>query len=239
MPDAPATTEAIILAGGLGTRLRSVVKDVPKPLAQVAGRPFLAWLLDELACRGIRRLIFAVGYRGDQIFQTFGTQWGGMTLAYSRETEPLGTGGAIMLAAAQLEGDSCFVLNGDTWLRLDYKVFDHYVRGTGARLGVAVAQVPDVSRYGAVQIRHGCVAGVVEKGQSGPGWINAGLYWLDRALLPEFPGSGHFSFETGVLVPLSARERVAAFAQTSDFIDIGVPEDYSRSQHLFAIRGKT
>ena len=108
--------EAIVLAGGFGTRLRGIVDDVPKPLAPVAGRPFLAWLLDRLAASGIRRCILATGYMSDAIERTIGTRWQGMEIAYSVEPEPLGTGGAIRLAVMQLRGTSVHVLNGDTWL---------------------------------------------------------------------------------------------------------------------------
>lgn len=226
--------EAIILAGGLGTRLRGVVDDAPKPLAPVAGRPFLAWLLDRLAEQGMRRAILATGYRGDQIAHALGTQWRGMQLDYSREHEPLGTGGAIALAAGRLQGDACFVLNGDTWLTLDYTAFDTCVLHAEARLGVALVRVADVSRYGAARVEQGCIAGFIEKGGRGPGFINAGVYRLDRTLLSTFPDVTCFSFEDDVLAPAVGRECVAAFTDTSDFIDIGIPTDYQRAQEIFA-----
>lgn len=231
---AAGTDEAIVLAGGLGTRLQGVIGDLPKPLAPVAGRPFIIWLLDMLAARGIRRVILATGYRGDQIAATLGTERSGMTLVYSQEPQPLGTGGAIALAARQLQGDACFVLNGDTRLTLEYAEFAACARNAKARLGVALTQVPDVARYGAVRVEDGRIAGLIEKGATGPGYINAGVYWIDRALFADLPGSGSFSFETEVLVPAIVREPVTAFTETSGFIDIGVPEDYRRAQSLFA-----
>jgi D-glycero-alpha-D-manno-heptose 1-phosphate guanylyltransferase len=228
------TDEAIILAGGFGTRLKHVLGDVPKPLAPVAGRPFLAWLLDALAAQGMRRAILATGYRGDQVAEALGTRWHGMALAYSREPDPRGTGGAIALAATLLQGDACFALNGDTWLALDYAAFDRRVRDAGAHLGVVLARVPDVSRYGAVRVERDRVAGFIEKGQLGPGYINAGVYRLDRALLSTFPGTTTFSFENEILVPAAAGGEVVAFTDTADFIDIGVPEDYRRVQSFFS-----
>lgn len=228
------TDEAIVLAGGLGTRLRSVVGELPKPLAPVAGRPFLAWLLDMLAAQGIRRVILATGYRGDQVEAALGTRWQDMELAYSQEPEPRGTGGAIALAAKALDGDACFVLNGDTRLRLDYACFAGVAKSEGVRLGVALSQVADIARYGAVCVENGRVTGFVEKSRSGSGYINAGVYWVDRSLLAAFPQAASFSFEVDVLHPAVAREPVVAFTQTSGFIDIGVPEDYRRAQALFA-----
>jgi len=230
------TDEAIILAGGFGTRLRRVIDDLPKPLAPVAGKPFLAWLLDALAAQGLRRVVLATGYRSNQVEAALGKTWRGIAIRYSREEEPLGTGGAIMLAMAHVEGDACFVLNGDTWLGLDYGRFDAAVRRAEARLGVALATVPDVARYGAVRVRDECIVGFVEKGQAGPGLVNAGVYRLSRSLLDAMPVVKAFSFEHDVLVPAVARESVVGYVDTEDFIDIGVPTDYRSAQARFATR---
>lgn len=226
--------EAIVLAGGLGTRLRDEVGDVPKPLAPVAGRPFLAWLLDELARRGLRRVALATGYRGEQIEAALGRVWQGMLLEYSREPAPLGTGGAIALAMQRIAGDACFVLNGDTWVELDYAAFDRQT--ADVPLGMALAKVPDVARYGAVLMEGGRVTGFSEKGTSGPGFINAGVYRIARSLADGFPEARAFSFERDVLVPTVARARVAGFTATRGFVDIGVPEDYRRAQAMFESR---
>lgn len=228
------TDEAIVLAGGLGTRLRGVVDDVPKPLAPVAGRPFLAWVLDALAVQGLRRVVLAIGYRGEQVEAELGKRWRDISLEYSREPQPLGTGGAIALAMRRIAGEACFVLNGDTWLALDYARFESATRTQGARLGVALAEVPDVARYGAVRVACGRITGFVEKGASGQGFVNAGVYCVARSLLEGCPDGRAFSFEHEVLLPAVAREAVAAFTDTADFIDIGVPEDYRRAQAQFA-----
>lgn len=221
--------EAVLLVGGLGTRLRSVVGDLPKPLAPVNGRPFLAWVLDVLHEQRFRRVILATGYRGEQVEAVLGTEWRGMSLEYSRESHPLGTGGAIALAARRISTDAFFVMNGDTWLRLDYDAFDKQARESGARLGIALTRVDDVGRYGAIRTEAAKVAGFTEKGGAGPGYINAGVYRVEGDLLSEFPQGKPFSFETQVLVPLVAREAVFAYTDTSSFVDIGVPEDYARS----------
>ncbi len=227
--------EAIVLAGGFGTRLRGIVDDVPKPLAPVAGRPFLAWLLDRLATSGIRRCILATGYLSDAIERTIGTRWQGMEIAYSVEPEPLGTGGAIRLAAMQLRGEGVHVINGDTWLAYSPQALERATLERDAAIGMALAEVEDVGRYGAVERdARGMVVGFREKGEQGPGAINAGCYFLTEAGLAALPAQDAFSFERDVLQPATAAGVVAAFAQTSGFIDIGVPEDYARAQALFA-----
>lgn len=226
------TDEAIILAGGFGTRLRSVVSGVPKPLAPVAGRPFLAWMLDSLSAQGIRRVILATGFMGDRVADACGANWQGMQLVYSQEPRPLGTGGAIAFAFSQVKGDACIVLNGDTWLALDYAKFDQEWRACDSRLAIALVEVDDVSRYGAVRLEHDRVTALVEKGHAGLGYINAGVYGIGRSLLSDFPTLESYSFESEVLMPTVKREAVFGYTRTRDFIDIGVPQDYQRAQEL-------
>lgn len=225
--------ELIVLVGGRGTRLRDVVPDLPKPLAPVAGRPFLAYLLDSLCDSGIRRVILATGYLADIVEQTIGRKWNGMSIDYSREHSPLGTGGAVGLAARMLGGSAVHVANGDTFLRFDCAALERCARANSALLGVALATVPDTARYGAVELDGPLVASFHEKGGSGQGFINAGNYYLTAECLAGLPAMEAYSFETDVLVPATARRRVAALRESSDFIDIGVPEDYVRAQQLF------
>ena len=222
--------EAIVLVGGLGTRLRAVVSDVPKPLAPVAGRPFVGWMLDLLAGCGIRRTILAAGYMADRVEATLGRQWQGMALDYSIEDQPLGTGGAIRKASTMLHGDGgVHVVNGDTFLRYQPGALEQAVHRAGASLGIALARVPDVARYGAVDVRDGAVVAFREKGSHGPGLINAGCYYLGDDALRALPDKAGFSFETEVLAPQVGRG-IAVLEQTADFIDIGVPDDYFRVQ---------
>lgn len=229
------TDEAIILAGGFGTRLRGIVDDVPKPLAAVAGRPFLARMLDRLAATGMRRCILATGYLSHLIEAQIGTRWQGMDIVYSVESVPLGTGGAIRQAATQLRGEGVHVLNGDTWLVYQPLVLERVTSEVGASLGMGLAWVPDVARYGAVDVRDARVVGFREKGESGPGWINAGCYFLSSEAVQQLPQQQAFSFELEVLLPSVAGEGVAALTDTAGFIDIGVPDDYRRAQALFAV----
>lgn len=233
-----AAEEAIVLVGGLGTRLRAVVSDVPKPLAPVAGRPFLAWLLDAYAAAGLRRVILATGYRAAQVEDAVGRRWQGMEIVYSREETPLGTGGAVRQAATMVQGDGVHLANGDTWLRYEPAALEQATHASGALLGIALARVEDVGRYGAVEVEAGRVQGFREKGGSGPGLINAGSYYLSPTALDRLPQDRSYSFEERVLAPWTREGAVAAFDRTSDFIDIGVPGDYARAQALFAdVRG--
>lgn len=232
-----AASEAIVLVGGLGTRLRAAVPDLPKPLAPVAGRPFLAWLLDAYAEAGMRRVVLATGYRSQQIEEAIGRHWRGMEVAYSPEESPLGTGGAIAQALAKVQGDGVHLANGDTFLRYQPAALEAATREGGCALGIALARVDDVGRYGAVEVARGRVVGFREKGGSGAGLINAGSYFLAGEGFAQVAGrAGAWSFEECVLHPWSGRGEVAAFDATSDFIDIGVPEDYARAQAMFAER---
>ncbi len=223
------TDTAIILAGGLGTRLRGVIGGVPKPLAPVQGRPFLIWLLDLLAQQGMRRIVLATGYKAEMVHAVIGERWQGMRIDYAVESTPLGTGGAIVQARRLIEGEDTFVLNGDTYLELDYAHFATAMRVQHAGLGMALAQVPDVSRYGAVHIANERVTGFSEKGGTGPGWINAGVYWVPRSL--SMPAATQvYSFEDSVLRAAAQQGTLHACTATDAFIDIGVPEDFQRAQ---------
>ncbi|MDD1649852.1 MAG: nucleotidyltransferase family protein [Methylococcaceae bacterium] len=225
--------QAIVLAGGLGTRLRSVVPDLPKPMAPVAGRPFLAWVLDRLVEAGFESAVLAVGYRHEAIREHFGERYRGLPLHYSVEATPLGTGGAIRLAADCVTERPVFVLNGDTYLELDYRAMQDAHRQARGSLSVAVCSVPDVSRYGALELEAGHLHGFLEKGRAGPGFINAGVYLLSSDILRQIPAGEPFSFEQQLLVPRIGELRPLAFHTSGRFIDIGIPEDFERAQQLF------
>lgn len=225
--------QAVILAGGFGTRLRSVVRDVPKPLAPVADRPFLEWILNRLESQGVRRVVLATGYMADAVERALGDRFGEISIAYSVEGVPLGTGGAIALAARRIENleSGLHVINGDTYLEYSLDAMQTRV-SEGTSLCMALAHVEDVARYGAVDVRGDRVERFREKGESGAGLINAGCYHLSGALLRSLEVEP-FSFEEFVLTREARAGRVRAVAQTRNFIDIGVPEDYRRAQSFF------
>lgn len=219
--------EAIILAGGLGTRLRAVVADRPKVLALVAGKPFLHWLLQGLARQRVARAVLATGYMADAVRDAVGETFAGLAIAYSPEAQPLGTGGAIYAALAHCTGARVLVLNGDSWLGLDLAAFA--AAAPAADLLVAARPVPDRARYGSLRTDGDRLVGMAEKGGQGPGLINAGVYRLARDLPARRPQPQKFSFETAVLADptgLDARVHVT----DAPFIDIGTPEDFARAQ---------
>jgi D-glycero-alpha-D-manno-heptose 1-phosphate guanylyltransferase len=219
---------AIVLAGGLGTRLRAAVPYLPKPLAPVAGRPFLAWLLDRLAAEGIRHAVLAVGHQAEIVRDVMGARHGPVALAYSVETAPLGTGGALRRALATLPpGGPVLVVNGDTIAPVRLAALARAHRPPGLTLGLA--RVSDAARYGRVRYRHGRVTGFGTNARRGiPGAINAGAFLIDRHLLADAPNC--FSFERDFLPDLLHRTRVAAVLDEGWFLDIGVPDDYHRAQ---------
>lgn len=226
------TKEAIILVGGLGTRLRTLVSDVPKPLALVAGRPFLAWVLDRLAEQGIERVIMATGYLARKVSETIGPSWEKMAIDYSVEDSPLGTGGAIARATKMLCEPRAYVMNGDTYLQYSLLGMESALEESGADISVALACVPNVERYGKVQIQGDRISQYGEKSGRGNGFINAGNYLLTERCITRLP-HGKYSFEEKVLPELVLERKAFGYVNTSMFIDIGVPEDYARAQLMF------
>lgn len=235
---------ALILAGGMGTRLRPVVGDVPKPLADIAGRPFLHWLLRSLGHQGIREVYLSVGYRHEVLMDALGCGFEGLRLHYIIEHEPLGTGGAILYALQQIPHEHVLVLNGDTFAVLD---LDHFVAtaiGEEADLAISLAHVPDAGRYGTVAIdQDGRIEAFVEKGCIGAGWINAGVYVFHRDCLAGLTLPAAFSLEQDFMSPYRSRLRMIGMPVIRDFIDIGVPYDYALAQtkipELFLARGRS
>lgn len=222
--------EAIILAGGLGTRLRSRLSDRPKVMAPVAGRPFLAILLSQLIDQGCSRIILSVGYLRHLISDAFGSSCRGIPLDYAVEEDPLGTGGAIRLALSHARESSVLVLNGDTYLDADFTAMLALHDSVDRTMTMAVTRVQDMSRYGGVMLENGHVAGFIEKGKTGPGWINAGVYVLASSFVWPEGLPSRFSFETEVLLPLLHQLHPAAFSCAGQFLDIGTPEDFDRAQ---------
>lgn len=229
--------QAIVLAGGMGTRLRSVVSDRPKVMAEIAGRPFLEHLLERLVAQGVGRVVLAVGYLREMIVSHFGSRFGALQIEYSVEEEPLGTGGAVRQALMLAERAPCFVLNGDTWLDIDLGAMLTAHQAAASRVTMAVRELEEVGRFGALELRDGRVVAFVEKGRQGPGHINAGMYLMGAEVFEPFGLPPRFSIETDFLMPQVAKLQPLAFECSGDFIDIGLPADYQRAQAMFAPRG--
>jgi len=231
----------VVLAGGFGTRLASVVSDVPKPMAPVAGRPFLERLLDRLARQGIRRVILAVGYKHEVIEAHFGRRYAGMAIAYSLEETPLGTGGALRQAFEVEQLERAFALNGDTFCTLNLPLLAAAHRHAGTAATLSLVRVEDAGRYGAVDLDgEGRIAAFREKNpQPAPGLINAGIYALERRVFDLAPPTACFSFERDILQAQARSVSFAGYPAQASFIDIGVPEDYRRAQTLLADMAET
>ena len=206
-------------------------------MAPIGSRPFLEYLLDDLVEQGTREAVLAVSYRWEVIQECFGSIYRGMTLKYSVEEQPLGTGGAIRQALEFFTDDEAVVLNGDTLFRVDLKDMENIHRNSGARLSIALKQVTDSGRFGRVEVSaEGVITSFLEKSAGGPGWINGGVYMLHRKLFDDFAMPVRFSFEQDLVEPNIDRIQPRAFQSEAYFIDMGVPEDYERAQREIGIQ---
>jgi ADP-ribose pyrophosphatase YjhB (NUDIX family)/UTP-glucose-1-phosphate uridylyltransferase len=224
--------DVAILVGGLGMRLRGVVDNLPKPLAPVFGRPFLFYLLDMLALRGARSVTLCSGYMADFVQEKTGSEWMGMPIHHSVESEPMGTAGALALAREFLQSDRVLVMNGDTWFEPDFKSFAE--TSVDSEVCIAATEVPNASRYGTLDWNSlGRLNFFKEKsGSPVPGKINAGVYFVSQNLL-ESLRLEPCSLERKVLPALTNERRVKVFSTDAPFLDMGVPVDYAFAAEFF------
>lgn len=222
----------LILAGGMGTRLKSVVPDLPKPLADINGKPFLWWLLSELSAQGVSEVYLSVGYLHEKIRAFFGESFKQIKINYIIETEPLGTGGAILKACQSIPHPRVMIFNGDTFATIntiDYLKFSE--NHPAERICLAIHHIPDSTRYGTVNVSEkGVLTEFLEKGSQGEGLINAGVYLLDKSIFDGFDLPEKFSFETDFLAKYCHQLNILVYDGVTDFIDIGIPEDYQLAQ---------
>ncbi len=228
-----AKVTAAILAGGLGTRLRAVVADRPKVLANVNGRPMLAHLLDQLARSGIKQVVLCTGHMGDRVRAVLGDSYAGLRLSYSQESCALGTAGALRLALPLFESESVLVMNGDSLCTVDLS--DLWLRHQAMRVAgtIVLTESPDTSRYGSVRVdREGLIVSFDEKqGREAAGWINAGVYLLNRGLIGTIPVGGQCSLERHMF-PAWIAQRLYGYKFTGQFLDIGTPESFALADRL-------
>ena len=217
--------EAVILAGGLGTRLRSVVSEVPKCMAPVDGKPFLQYVLEWLSRFDVSHVVLSVGYLKEPIVDFVKAREWPFAISFAVENEPLGTGGGIRLALQKCHGNKVFVLNGDTFFHVDLNALPFV-----APVTLALKPMRDFDRYGAVDWNGDLVTGFHEKQPCAEGLVNGGVYAIDRSQLDMSLYPKRFSFEKEVLEPLAGYGLVAGRVQDGYFIDIGIPEDYARAQ---------
>lgn len=225
--------EAIVLAGGLGTRLRGVVPDLPKPMAPVMDRPFLDILLNDLASKGFQRVVLSLGYKAEVIYAHFGKCFAGLEIAYVVEDAPLDTGGAVRLSMTRCQNDHVFIFNGDTFLDVDVDTVELLWQRRKHPI-IVTRRVPNTARYSRLLVEHEQVIGFIHKGSNGPGLINAGCYVLGISQLNAWPLNMPFSLEVDYFVRAVKADPVDVFETQGLFIDIGVPEDYLKAQTLFA-----
>lgn len=228
--------QAFILAGGLGTRLRSVVSNRQKVAAEVRGRPFLAFLFDQLIENGIRSVILCTGYHGNDLRERFGNSYDRLQLTYSIEKEPLGTAGALKLAEPLINAGTALVMNGDSYCRVDLADFLEFHSRNGAAASILLTRVADTSRYGRVFLdQGGRITHFEEKGaHRGDGIINAGIYLLSREVIHSIPDDRPVSLEREIFPAMSG---LFGYEVPGPFIDIGTPEDYARAEAFFAREG--
>lgn len=225
--------EAVILAGGFGTRLQKVVHDVPKPMAPVAGKPFLSYLLDQLDRQGCTHAVLAVGYKKEVIQNFFGSYYNGISLSYSVEDKPLLTGGALKKALQMVTEEAVLVLNGDTFFGVDFsKMMDFHCKAHSDAT-LAVKKLHDFSRYGTVHFDDDYrITRFVEKKACQKGFINGGVYVLNRTLFGDI-SQDKFMMEKDFLEKYVDTKLFSAFPCDSYFIDIGIPEDYEKANKEF------
>jgi D-glycero-alpha-D-manno-heptose 1-phosphate guanylyltransferase len=226
---------AVVLAGGLGTRLRSEVADRPKVLAPVAGRPFLEHLFSQIKQFGIQEVVLCVGYLAEMIQERYRDEYEGMAIRYSVERALLGTGGAIRFAADKITSTHALVLNGDSFCEFDYSNFLHFYRRNGAGAAMVLAHSKECGRYGAVQIdEHYRITSFVEKSASqGEGLINAGVYLFSTEMIKQIPVGRIFSLEKDIFPKWVAHGMYGFKTESTRFIDIGTPQSFKYAQSLF------
>lgn len=222
--------EAIILVGGLGTRLQSVVNDRPKCMALVANRPFLKYLLDYLKLYKVDHVILSLGYKYEIILDWLKNQDYPFKVSYVIEDQPLGTGGGIQLATKKLISDTCFILNGDTFFDVDLNVMEKFHFEKLADITLALKSMKDSDRYGSVEINaDGKILKFLEKKYCSEGLINGGVYFMNKSIFNKCSLPYKFSFEKEVLEAQVHNLDIVGFPSDCYFIDIGIPSDYAKA----------
>jgi len=222
-------TESIILSGGFGTRLRSVVSDLPKPMAPVAGKPFLEYLLNFLLKYNIQHVVLSVGFKHEKISDYFGNKYKGIDISYAIEDTPLGTGGGIQNALKYIHGKSCYLLNGDSFINVDLYDFYKFHQETNSTMSLSLKKLQNFDRYGAVQIRENRVVGFESKKFRKEGFMNSGVYIIPENLFKNKEFNSTFSFEDDFLSKYSHLIKMGAYLTNAYFVDIGIPEDYEKA----------
>lgn len=221
--------EAIILAGGKGTRLKAVVSDIPKPLAPVNNTPFLTYLLKYLKKQGLKHIILSVGYKWEMIKEIYGEGFEGMNITYAVEETPLGTGGAIALSFQQAKTKDILILNGDSFIDFNLKGLYEFHKVNNSSLSIVLKEMKDFERYGSVVVGKDRIFSFCEKKFTPKGFINTGVYLANRDIFKVTNLEGRFSFEQDYLEKEVSKGNFCGYKTEGYFIDIGIPEDYKKA----------
>jgi D-glycero-alpha-D-manno-heptose 1-phosphate guanylyltransferase len=224
--------EAIVLAGGFGTRLKSVINDVPKPLAPINNRAFLEYLFDYLIQNGIKKAILSIGYKAELISGYFGDSYKNLKIEYVYEKTPLGTGGAIKKSLKNIQSDYVFIFNGDSFFDVDLNRFKEFFQKQNSDISIALKRMKNFDRYGLVELNGDNITAFQEKRFCEDGYINGGIYLLKRDILKNI-NLDSFSFESDFLQKELNNIDISGFKSDGYFIDIGIPEDYKKAQEYF------
>ncbi|GIW23328.1 MAG: D-glycero-D-manno-heptose 1-phosphate guanosyltransferase [Candidatus Sericytochromatia bacterium] len=226
--------EAIILAGGLGTRLRKLVKDLPKPMADINGKPFLEYIFYYLRSYGVKKIILAIGYKSEIIKDYFDFKFKDVSIFYSEEKELLGTGGAIKQAITLAQEKDVFILNGDTFFDINLERFYKFHKDKNSKISLALKRMENLDRYGVIEIdSDNKIVAFLEKKHRESGLINGGIYLINRDFYLSLRLPAKFSFEKDLLEKYYSIYNFYGLPFDSYFIDIGVPEDYERAKKDF------
>lgn len=219
--------QAIILAGGFGTRLKDLVSDIPKPMAPIRGVPFLSYILDQLNNNGFTKVVLAIGYLGYKIKAFYGLKYKNLNITYSSEESPLGTGGCVYKALDKLEDEYIFVINGDTFFDVNFKKITK-----PKNVAIICKHIKDVGRYGRILFNNDyIITDFQEKTSNESGYINGGIYYLRKNIFDNYRFESKFSLEKDFFEKYVNQLEIEVHISKGYFIDIGVPEDYQRAQN--------
>lgn len=228
--------EAIILAGGLGTRLQKVLSDIPKPMAPVAGKPFLYYLFDWIRRYPVDRIILSIGYKAESITEYFGKSVFNIPMEYVVEKKPLGTGGAVKLALERTEGNDILILNGDSWFPIDISKLIEFHIEKKSLFTVALKRMFDFDRYGTVELEKNTILKFNEKKYCREGLINGGIYIARREYVSSWKMPEVFSLEKDILEKEAGKLILNGMVFDDPFLDIGVPDDYAKAEMILRNR---
>lgn len=222
--------EAIILAGGFGKRLRSVINDIPKPMANINNKPFLEYLITKLSKQGINKIIFSVGYKYEIIQNYFGNIYNNISFIYAIEEEPLGTGGAIRNALNFVNNNDVFIVNGDTFFNINYINLFNFHKSKSSKLSIALKNISYTERYGSVEINQdNKIISFLEKAPKSNVLINGGIYLVNKFFIHSLETPKTFSFEKDFIEKYFDNYDFYGLPFDNYFIDIGIPEDYIKA----------